>query len=409
MSRWFRLGGLAACLALAYGGAARGDTFKLKEGGRIEGEIVEETESAYRIRTTTGVFDIEKDRVVERKASTPPWEAYEREKAKCQDTAEGHYRLSKWCRERGLRTEQREHLLRVIELQPDHAAARAGLGYEKQDGKWVQRKRLAPKKVSEEELEARRRAKQDEKVVRKAITEWHVKIQAIYRGRLEGESATSSKFRDGRRQILEIDDPLAIPPLTRILSQGSAACRRLLVEALTRFPQDEATMNLIVMAVLDPSAGIRRMAAIELIDRNDERVIDELRGALTSEEEFVLRNAAAALGILKARAAVDDLISVLSTVAVQNVRVCLPVFFDSVYDTFGCGARYRWGGRSVYYRPSYIGVIGPAYPVGTLYYSELQLVSIHRTEVQEALISITGQNFGFDESAWRLWLRQNGG
>ena len=115
------------------------------------------------------------------------------------------------------------------------------------------------------------------------------------------------------------------------------------------------------------------------------------------------------MGALKAREAVGDLIPLLSTLEKQRVRVSLPVFLDSVYGTFGCARRYRCGGGTVFYQPQFIGVIGPAYPMGSLSYYEDQIVSVHRTEVQEALIAITGQNFGFDEAAWRQWDRRNKG
>lgn len=405
---WY-LRGLHAIFALLLvdGGAARADYFHLIEGGRIEGEVVSETEETYTIRTAMGVFDIEKARVVERVISVSPWARYEAEKSKHPDTADGHFAMAQWCRRNGLRADQKTHLTRAIELDPNHADARSALGYVLQDGRWVLPQKKRARKPSDDELEARRKARRDEELVRKAVAEWTVKIQAIYRGRLEGEPSVSEKFRDGRRQILEVRDPLAIPGLARTLAQGKASTRRLLVESMSQFDEAEATMNLIVIAVLDRAPQVRLAAARALDARKSEQVIGELRGALATEEEFVLRNAASALGVLRAKEAVEDLIPLLSTTTHQKVRVALPVYLDSVYDTFGYGCRYRYGGRSVYYRPSFIGVIGPAYPMGTMYYDQVQTVSVHRTEVQEALIAITGVNHGFDESAWWDWFNRN--
>ncbi|OWY73181.1 hypothetical protein B7486_02200 [cyanobacterium TDX16] len=400
---------IVAVLLLSATRSLMADTFRLTEGGVIEGKVVEESEDTLKVQTTLGIFEIEKSRIAERTKSESPWERYEKERKNSPDTAEGHFELAQWCRRQGLYTEQKKHLERVIELDPEHKKARAALGEVKQDGKWVKRAKPSSRAPSPEELEAMRQAKRDEKIVRKAIAEWHVKIAAIHRGRLEGEGWHSERFRDGRRQIMDITDPLAIPAITKVLSQGNPAARRLMVDALGQFKEDESTMNLIVVTVLDPSVTIRQMASTELIPRKDERVIDELRGALADEDEFVLRNAAAALGALKAREAIGDLIPLLSTLEKQRVRVTLPVFLDSVYGTFGCARRYRCGGGTVFYRPQYIGVIGPAYPMGDLSYYEDQIVSVHRTEVQEALIAITGQNFGFDEGAWRQWARQNKG
>lgn len=396
-------------LSLGITSPTMADTFELTEGGVLVGKVVEETDETLKIRTTLGIFEIEKNRIEKRIAAPAPWELYEEKLKKTPNTADANFKLSQWCGRNGLRAEQKKHLEKAVALEPDHEKARAALGEIKVDGKWVKAHKKSGNAPTPEELEAQRKAKRDEKIVRKSIAEWHVKIAAIHRGRLEGEGWLSDRFRDGQRQIMEISDPLAIPAITKVLSQGNGAARRLMVEALGRFSEDESTMNLIVVAVLDPSEQIRNMANTELISRKDQRVIEELRGALADEDEFVLRNAADALGALKAREAVEDLIPLLSTVEKQRVRVSLPVFLDSVYGTFGCARRYHCGGGFVFYRPQYIGVIGPAYPMGTINYFENQLVSVHRTEVQEALINITGQNFGFDDDAWRRWWREHKG
>ena len=386
---------------------ASADIFHLSEGGVIEGEVVEESEDMLKIRTTLGVFEIEKSRIEKREAAPAPWEHYDKKLKDTPDTADGHYELARWCGRSGLYKEQKKHLKKAVAIDPDHLKARVALGEVKVEGKWVKNVVKPKNAPTPEELEAMRKAKRDEKIARKAIAEWHVKITAIHRGRLEGEGWFSDKFQNGRQQILEIKDPFAIPPITKVLSQGGESTRRLMVEALAQFEEDESTMNLIVVAVLDASPQIRSLAVTELISRNDPRVIEELRGALAHEEEFVLRNAADALGALKAKSAVGDLIPLLSTVDVQRVRVSQPVFLDSVYGTFGCARPYFYRGSTLFYQPQYIGVIGPAYPMGMIDYFEDQLVTVHRTEVQEALISITGQNFGFDDEAGRRWWRRN--
>jgi hypothetical protein len=419
-------------LAWAAGaGAARADVFHLKGGDKIEGEVVEDLGEAYRVRTLMGVVDIEKERIVEREEGPSPWRLYKEKRRRCSDTAEGHYRMAQWCRKHGLRAEEKEHLERAIGLDPDHEAARQALGYVRETSKsqnvktskrqnakrggqghgpgvrWV--KPRSPQAPTEAEKEARRAAREEERLLRKLITEWFVKIKAIYRGRMAKQKGgmQSEKFRKARAQLLAIRDPLALPAMTGVLSTGSVAARRVLVEMLSEFDEDEATMNLVVMTLLDPSAEIRRLAAIELIGRRDDRVVTHLRGALGSEAEHVLRNAAVALGVLKAREAVGDLVSVLSIKTRRTVRVSQPVYLDSIRATFGGGYRHLYRDRLLYYRPGAIGVLGPGSMVGTATRYERRTVLVHRTEVQEALIAITGQNFGFDAAAWLQWWRQN--
>ncbi|MBN2560413.1 MAG: HEAT repeat domain-containing protein [Phycisphaerae bacterium] len=406
--RW-RTSAVALWATVAVVAVAQGDILHLNSGDKIEGEVLKDLGEAYRVRTLHGIVDIPKERVVKYEKGPSPWFLYKEKRRKCEDTAEGHYRLARWCRKHGLRAEETEHLERVVKLDPDHAKARRALGYVQENGGWI--KPRSPKAPTKEELEARRIAREEERLLRKLISEWFVKIKAIHRGRMANQKGgmKSEKFRQAREQILAIQDPLALPGLTGVLSAGNVAARRVLIEALARFDEDEATMNLTVMTLLDPSAEIRELAAVELRRRKDGRVVEHLRLALRNDEEHTLRNAAVALGILKAREAVEDLISVLSTETRGTVRVSRPAYLDDVLVGFGGGCRYTHGRRLFYYRPMMIGVLGPNTMVGTATWYEDRPVSIHRTEVQEALIAITGQNFGFDAGAWLQWWRQQGG
>jgi hypothetical protein len=385
--------------------AACADTLHLEGGFVIEAESVEAQGEVYRVKTRNGTYDIEKSRVksIERGPDTR-WQ-YQQEKKRRPDTPEGQYLLAQWCGYNGLTSERLAHLKRVIELNPEHAAARKELGYVKKDGEWV--KTRSPKALSDEEREVKRRAREQDVEVRKIVSGWYVKVQAIQSGRLDPKRNDSKRtqFADGRRQILAIHDPFAISALAEVLSRGDVPTRRLLVEALGRYTEDEALMNLIVIALLDPAADVRKAATVELARRQDDRVVNAFRRALSSEREFTLRNAATALGRLKARSAVEDLVRVLSTETVQAVRVTDPLFLDSVYYVFGRSVGYSYSDYVLFHHPRCIGVIGPGALIGTVDRYELGMVSVYRTEVQEALIAITGQNLGFDSSAWLEWWR----
>lgn len=396
----------AVCLGAVFatGTASRGDIFHIKDGEDIEVEILADGGDYYQVRTKFGVVDIAKDWIETIEERPSPWRLYEKKRTACPETADAHYKLATWCDRRGLIAEYLAELEAVLKLDPDHAKARRRLGYVLKDGAWA--RKASPKKPDPSELEARRREREEEEFVRKSIAEWTVKIKAIYRGRLEDREARSEKFRKGRDLILAIDDPLAVFGLTRVLSTGNEACRLLLVESLARFEQDESTLNLVVMTLLDPSPDVRKQAAMALPVRKDDRVVERLRGALKSDEEHVLRNAAAALGVMKARASVEDLVGVLSTEARKRVLVSRPVMLDEIRLVFvrPTWCRHRW--RRVRYVPRTIGVLDwGGSMIGTESYYEMQTVSVHRTEVQEALIAITGQNFGFDEDAWLVWWR----
>jgi len=371
--------------------------------------VVSEEAETIRIRTPSGVFDVEKERIKERINRPSPWQRYRARKRKSPDTPDGLFELAQWCRREGLRDEQLELLERIIELDPDHAGARRALGYVRQDRTWTRSAKTTGRAVADAQRDAERLEKKEQERVRRRIADWHVKIQAIYRGRLDGASPTSDRFDDGRRLILEITDPHAIPALTRVLSQGKSAVRRILVKALSEFDEPEATMDLLLITLVDPSKRARREAALALAQRDDSRIVAELRGALFNEEEFIIRHAAAALGVMGADEAIEDLVAVLSTQTRGPVEVCLPVFLDDVYHTFGaCRRRHHHHNGCGYgygHFPYYYGGIGPTYPMGTICFSQYSTIDVYRTEVQEALIAITGENLGFDRGAWLEWLR----
>lgn len=398
----------AGAVILCATGSVGADVFHLREGGKLDGVVVEDLGDALRIRTVSGVSDIEKDRVVRIEKGDPPWVRYEKRAKKSGETVEDQLALADWCREIGLRAEERRHLERVIALEVNHVDARRRLGFVQEGGNWIKPKSSGAR--SEAERTERRRAQSEERRIQEKITEYTVKVKAIYRGRLSEKAGgeRSKAFADGRRQILEIRDPLAIPGITSVLSGGNLAARRLMVEALAQFDVDEATMNLVAIALLDPSKDVRAIAARALKARKDDRIVVELRLALRSDEEAILRNAASALGILKAKSAVRDLAPVLSTETVGLVRVSRWVSLDSLYGAYSNWQRYRLGGFPVLYKPSCIWAMGPGSIIGTVSDYEYQVISIHRTEVQEALIEITGQNLGFDAGAWLKWADDHG-
>ncbi|HPF38116.1 MAG TPA: HEAT repeat domain-containing protein [Phycisphaerae bacterium] len=402
------LGAAVAIAVLMVVDIARGDLIRTKKGQTIECEVVEDLGKALRLRTRLGVVDLPKDEIDKRKTRKSPWEEYRERRKKCDKTADAHYALAMWCDERDLGPERSDELDHALELDPNHAATRAALGFEKEDsGAWV--RKASGNAPNPDDIAADRQAAKEERLVRKIISEWFVKIRAIHDARMSPKRGpvNRKKFKDARENILKIRDPLAIPALTGVLSAGNKASRLVLIESLAQFPDDDATMNLIVMSILDPSKQVRRAAAQELARRDDPRVIDRLQDALYSEEEGILRHSATALGVLRAVEVTPNLIEQLSTEVPGIVRHSRAVYLGDIYGTFGGRARIVHGGYLVGYSPGSIGVLGPGSWVGTETYYERTMVSVYRTEVQEALIAISGENFGFDRHKWIDWWESN--
>jgi hypothetical protein len=124
---------------------------------------------------------------------------------------------------------------------------------------------------------------------------------------------------------------------------------------------------------------------------------------------------------LHAVEAVPDLANVLRVQRVRAVSVPVIRYFSGFSQAFTSQSQISLGSSSVPYTPS-IGVLVPGtIPVGGTAsaagpnvlapgvvdtVTELRDVTVFRTEVMEALKQITGENFGFDEAAWRHWYQE---
>lgn len=395
-------------LACAVSRTTRADVITTKTGQTLECEVVEEFGKKLRLRTRLGVVDLEKDQIEKRERSKSPWQTYRERRKACKKTAVAHYELAMWCDEQELGPEREDELAHALRLDPDHAPTRRALGFELDDaGQWV--KPPSNNAPDPDVIAAQRLLKKQEQLVRKLVAQWFVKVRAIHDARMTPKrgKVNPKKFRKARELILKIRDPLAIPALTGVLSTGNRASRLVLIESLAQFPDDDATMNLVVMSLLDPSKHVRKSAADELRKRDDPRVVERLRDALFSEEEGILRHAAAALGVLRASETIPDLVEQLSTEVPGVVRISRAVYLGDIYGTFGGPVRIVNGRSVIGYNPSAIGVLGPGSWVGTDTYYQQTMVSVYRTEVQEALIAITGENFGFDRQKWLTWWDAN--
>ena len=248
----------------------------------------------------------------------------------------------------------------------------------------------------------------DDERRRKQIRAYAQQIAAIKKTYLDvGRSTRATKlFEQGAKLLTAIQDPLVIGPLTKILSEGNVRTRRLLVDRLDALKEDEATMNLVVITVLDPNESVRTRATQALLSRPDPRVVDDLRAALNSDEDEIVRNAAVALGTLRARAAANDLVDLLSFTRKMTITLPRGELLAAIQGSYIAGLRYKVAPGVAQAEPI-IGAIHQGTQVDRQQVRVRKNVKVFRTEVQEALIQITGRNFGFDRDAGRLWLAQN--
>jgi len=401
--RWLgRRGWGVGLLVAAVAASAAADVVYLKTGGQVEGRLAGAEDGYYRIRTTVGVVRLPVT-VVERVEAGPTvFDEYDRRLAQARETADAQAELGQWCEGAGLKSEARQHFEKALELNPNHAAARRALGFTRVGHLWVESRRPAPRPADRAEGARDRPADEPQRLAAALQGQWERRLRAIRSGLLESSSERS--FQEGRARVLEIRDPLAVLPLTRVLSGGNVACRLLLVEALTSFEDDEATLNLAVLALTDPAESVRVQAVRELVRRQDPRIVPHYREAVRSGNEAVIRRAAYALGRLGAREAIPDLVQALTARRDRWVEVPAETFTRRVPEPFARPAvTYLDRQTRVTWWPQVgIGAFG-----GTIENKwERRDVVVYRTEVLEALRQITGQQYGFDAAEWLRWYEE---
>ena len=258
-------------------------------------------------------------------------------------------------------------------------------------------------------LEAVRRKAAAGRLEREITTAWYRRIEGIVRLSLSrDDSAARAK---GRRRLAAIRDPLALMPLIRILGRSDEPSVRVaLAEHLSRFGKDEAVLQLTVMCLSDPDAGVRAAATRQLGCQDDARVFELLRLALRSGHEAFVVWSADAFRLLGRFEAGEALIGSLVATSVSNGNGIKAVkgFMESWRKMWPhvtapqlapraamptsphLRGALRWLKRARSNKPAPV-TVEP---------------SVFRTAVLEALRSLTKVDFGFDQRRWRRWWKQ---
>jgi hypothetical protein len=271
--------------------------------------------------------------------------------------------------------------------------------------------RVDGRKVSLEE-----KAVREEKARLDAVRlDWLRQIQAM-RPNLD---STKDDVRGGSLdQLAAIRDPLAVPGLVRVLGRDNASCRMILAHTLAQIPGPEARDALLAALLAEDDPQVRPVIAQALAPRNDGEVRGRLMRMAQSADPAVVARGARALADLEVRAAVPALIA--SLVKVQRRPVLVPAASPAtpgVVPGIASGTGPTLGvvtGPVVGPGVVAFGATGvPLYPTpGMFNMPSRRAPSVRfvtttqrRPEVLEALVRLTGQDFGYDQEAWRNWMR----
>jgi hypothetical protein len=290
--------------------------------------------------------------------------------------------LAEWCRERTLLAKRDVHLQRILELDPDDEKARRALKYSRRDGQWKTQEQI----MEERGLilyEGKYRSRQQIDLIEQRETgkseqgEWRKKL-----GRWQdwlGGKRTSEAYQ----QIRSIDDPAAVPALQAALADPRDEARILFIEALARIGTPAAKEVLAYGALHDLVSEVRLTCLDHLKKEANPEVVAFFIDQLRHANNDVVNRAGLALKQMGDPTAVGPLIDALVTIHVMKVQTSNP---GQISTTFGTGGTASPGGLTV----------GGGGPRNIPYPAQNQMVL-------DALVSLTGVNYGFNVELWKAW------
>lgn len=178
------------------------------------------------------------------------------------ETIEGQLAAAAWCAEHRLAAQERVHLTKVLEIEPNHGAARERLGFVNVDGAW-----LAPDEVQQSGPRGL--------AAEQAFRKWQPVLERIARGfDREGPAAGSvARLRD-------IQDPEAIPAMESVLALHNETAASAMLEALEGMKGAAASLALARQAVLSQWDQVRHDAAEKLKARPEDSYVPALLSSL---------------------------------------------------------------------------------------------------------------------------------
>ncbi len=374
-------GGLAAMVPMLGALPARGETFLLRSGGRIEAQQLNPGRAPtdpYLLKTDLGLklslAPAQVSRVVVR---SDVQKQYDAEVLAAPNTADGHWQLAEWCKEAGLATERKAHLQKVLDLDPDHEQARTALGFGRVRDRWMTMDdvmldlgyvRAGGVWKTPQQLELEVAARENElatKKLRRDILMWIDQLDGSRR-----ETAISN--------LRSLRDPRAGPTLVELLNDTKRPreVRILALDMLARLPPGLGAKAVLKLAMDETDEDIRDRCLDEVVRMKDSGVASLFIGLLKSKDNKRINRAATCLARIEDPDATLALIDALVT---THEYMIMPSNGGGL--SFNSAGGFSAGGKPQRFKKEHENVA-----------------------VLSALTTLhAGTNFQHDEAAWRKW------
>jgi hypothetical protein len=189
---------------------------------------------------------------------------YRQRQANMRDVAAEHVAIADWCRARGLVSQERAHVLRALDFEPDNEQLRKRVGHVRGESKW-----LSPEEVAEQE--------QSRQLLQAAKDQWLPRLKQISQ-QLQGES--ESQYESAVAELAAIRDPLAVPAMEEVFAGSPDYVVQLLIKTLSRIDDARACEALVRLAVDSESQPICREAMRQLKSRDAHSFVPVLLSGL---------------------------------------------------------------------------------------------------------------------------------
>jgi hypothetical protein len=379
---------LAACLSSACG-LARGDVIELANGGQVKGRI--NPDAAPDNNTVVvdlkggGRLTIPRLQVARVDTTSESEAEYAKLARTSPDTIEAHWKLSEWCREHRLRDESQQHLARILQLDPNHAEARGLLGFHKSGGQWMTRDEVMAARgmvkydgryVTRQHVELLEREKKTES----AEADWKKELNRLRR-RITSRRADRDEQARAEAEIRAIRDPMAADALVELIHRENIPyLRRLWIEVAAQLDSQLALETLIDLSLKDPDAEIRDVCLEHVVRSRRPGIITPYIHALKNRDNELINRAGEALGRIGDRDAIGPLIDALVTK--HKIQVTEGASGDQHAYTFTEGGGFSFGSKA----------------------PKFETRAVRNPRVLDALTSLAGISFYYDQRQWRTWL-----
>lgn len=368
--------------------SVRADVLELKTGGRVEGKIrqsPDQNSSVFIVDLADGgQFTVPRSQVAHVDTISADEAEYQKLARTAPDTVEGHWKLVLWCRQHKLEKNAEPHLERILELDPNHAEARAALGFRQKDGKWMKRDDVMASRglvqyegryVTPQQVELMEQQKKN----RVTQADWNKKIDQLRRwltGRRQDKAAQA------HAELSALNDPQAAEAIAAVLRhEEDPDLKRLWIDIAARLNHRASLDVLVHLSLNDPDDDIRHLCVESLIKSGRPGIATPYVRSLKDKDNEIVNRAGTALGQIKDRDTIGALIEALVTK--HRIKVSDANPDQHAYSFSNDGNAFSFGGK------------GPQFVTK----------AVRNRAVLDSLLTMSGgTTFDFDQDQWRTWL-----